>query len=162
MSANSEPTASVRAAQISDLGALHSLLGQLHGSEAWPVGESARAGEKLSSIIAAPLRSLLVAELDGAVVGTVDVIMVENLTRGLMRWGVVENLVVSEEHRGNGIGHLLLAAASEAAVENGCYKLELVSAQHRSVAHRLYESAGFDAEVMGYRRYFGDVVDRST
>jgi len=59
--------------------------------------------------------------------------------------GYVDELVVDEKHRGEGIGGMLLERALGLAKEDGCGRVELDSAFHREEAHRFYASHGFEA-----------------
>ncbi|RJP31038.1 MAG: GNAT family N-acetyltransferase [Actinobacteria bacterium] len=58
--------------------------------------------------------------------------------------GYLDEMVVDEKRRGEGIGGRLLERALELAKEDGCRRVELDSAFHREDAHRFYESHGFE------------------
>jgi len=98
-------------------------------------------------------RLILVAELDAVIVGTLDLILVDNATHGGAPWAGVENVVVARGARRRGIGATLVTSALEIAGAAGCYKVQLLSRSDRSDAHVLYERTGFDAPVRGFRRY---------
>jgi len=142
----------VRRADVEDLQALLGLLSQLHEDEP-PLGPGPARLAALDRILSAPGRVLLLAEGEGLAIGTLDLLIVENLTRGGRPWATIENLVVDRAHRRLGAGGALLSAATEIAREAGCYKLQLVSHSRRAGAHALYEQAGFDALVTGFRQY---------
>jgi len=55
----------------------------------------------------------------------------------------VTGLVVSAQHRGQGVGEKLLAGAADFARENHCSGIEVTSAEHRLDAHRFYQRLGF-------------------
>jgi ribosomal protein S18 acetylase RimI-like enzyme len=55
----------------------------------------------------------------------------------------IDELVVNQEKRGQGIGTALLDAITKVAREAGSSTLELDSAFHRSRAHKFYEQQGF-------------------
>ncbi len=55
----------------------------------------------------------------------------------------IDELVVEEASRGEGIGGMLLERALQLAKEDGCRRVELDSDFHREDAHRFYESHGF-------------------
>ncbi|MGC0421294.1 N-acetyltransferase family protein [Embleya sp. AB8] len=99
-------------------------------------------------------RTVLVADLDGVIVGTVDCAVLPNLTRGGRSIMFVENVVVAAAHRRRGIGRRLLAAAATTAADAGCYKVQLLAADSTE-AHDFYRSCGFDARAEGFRRYLG-------
>jgi GNAT superfamily N-acetyltransferase len=54
------------------------------------------------------------------------------------------DLIVSEAHRGRGIGRALLSDALARAVDQGVAQVSLESGPGRSAAHALYRSIGFD------------------
>jgi GNAT superfamily N-acetyltransferase len=145
----------VRRADRDDLGAVLALLSELHEQEP-PLQPDDAAAETFERMLASPGRVLLLAEAGGAAVGTLDLLVVENLTRGARPWAVIENFVVDRAHRRMGIGSALLGAAAEIAREAGAFKLQLVSHARREAAHAAYERAGFDAPVRGFRRYLGE------
>lgn len=59
--------------------------------------------------------------------------------------GYIEELVVDEKSRVQGIGTKLLEHAIALARENGCRRIELDSAFHRKDTHRFYERLGFES-----------------
>jgi GNAT superfamily N-acetyltransferase len=142
----------IRRAGVDDLAALRTLLEELHATpDPW---DDARAAATLSAIVDDPRRRLLLAEVDGGQpAGTVDVVVVPNLTRGARPYAVVENVVVAARFRRRGIGRALLDAAVAHARAEGCYKLQLISAARRGEAHALYAAAGLSDAFQGYRLY---------
>ena len=97
---------------------------------------------------------LLVAEVDGELVGTTVLVILPGLAHGISRWGVLEFMVVDEAYRSRGIGRALTDHAAELAQEAGCYKIMLGSNKKRTDAHRFYRSAGYEATHEGFTRYF--------
>jgi ribosomal protein S18 acetylase RimI-like enzyme len=144
---------SVRRARIEDAGALVSLFAELADGR-----ESAEAPADPTSVLAGVLsqegRELLVAELGDRIVGTADVLIVANLTHQAKPWAIVENVVVTESSRGQGIGQALMGRVLEIASAAGCYKVQLLSRKERADAHRFYEQLGFAAAAEGFRYYF--------
>jgi GNAT superfamily N-acetyltransferase len=145
----------VRPARDGDLPVVRALLAELHAGDAADLAPdaTARAEAAFAAILADPRRRLLLAFLDGAPAGTLDVVVVPNLTRGARPYGVIENVVVAAAARRRGIGGALLDAAVAHARAEGCYKLQLISAARRTAAHAFYEAGGFSADFQGYRRY---------
>lgn len=147
----------VREAKPADLGALETLYEQLTGPLAETRPDPAPdPREALGRIIADPARSLLVAELDGVLVGTVDVLIAPNLTHYAQPWALVENVVVAEHARRCGAGRALMTRAIELAREAGCYKVNLISGNERTGAHAFYRSLGFEANGQGFKAYLRD------
>jgi GNAT superfamily N-acetyltransferase len=143
----------VRSSGLADLSAILGLLAQMHEDEA-AIEPCERARATFVELLNSPSRVVLVAVKDDVVVGTIDVFVMPNLTRGCRPWAGIENLVVDESQRGQGYGRALLEAAIAVAQDAGCYKAQLVSHDRRDAAHSLYEKLGFLAPVRGYRRYF--------
>jgi GNAT superfamily N-acetyltransferase len=140
-------------ARTSDLETLCGVLFHLHGDAPWRASRNAAADAALRSILADTRRALMIARINGEAVGTIDVIVSPNLTREVHPFAVIENVVVTPAARRRGIGRQLMEAALDFARSQGCYKVQLVSANKRDAAHHLYDAMGFDAEVSGYRRY---------
>ncbi len=57
--------------------------------------------------------------------------------------GNVDELVVDENYRGQGIGKKLINRIEEIAISNQCKQIELDSSFHRKEAHHFYESIGY-------------------
>jgi len=68
--------------------------------------------------------------------------------------GYVDELVVDESRRGEGIGGMLLQRSLELAKNDGCSRVELDSAFHREEAHRFYEKHGFKSICLLFSREF--------
>jgi GNAT superfamily N-acetyltransferase len=103
-----------------------------------PQWEPERAAVRLGAAIAADDAEVLVADVDGAVVGICTVYLdFESVRFGLRAW--VEDLAVDPDHRSAGHGKALLDAAKEWGRSRGATHLELDSAETRADAHRFYE-----------------------
>ncbi|WP_158630953.1 GNAT family N-acetyltransferase [Micromonospora inaquosa] len=98
-------------------------------------------------------RRLLLAVAGDTFVGTLDTLVVPNLTHGARPYMVVENVVVAPGWRRRGVARTLVLAAFDDATAAGCYKVQLVSNAARIEAHEFYASVGFAQSALGYRRY---------
>jgi predicted N-acetyltransferase YhbS len=107
-----------------------------------------------AQIQAMPGHELLVAEEEGKVIGSVVLLIVPNLSHHASPWAVVENLIVTQKQRRQGIGRQLMNDAIARARDAGCYEIQLSSNKIRYEAHQFYESLGFEASALGFRRYF--------
>jgi GNAT superfamily N-acetyltransferase len=110
-------------------------------------------GPALAEIVAMPGHELLVAEENGVVVGTMVLLVVPNLSHGVLPWAMVENMVVDKKYRRRGIGRLLMEYAIARARQAGCYKVQLLSNKKRHQAHKFYRSLGFKTSAYGFRVY---------
>lgn len=97
---------------------------------------------------------VLVAELDGTVVGTCQLLVFRHIQQRGGLCAEVESVHVAEQHRSAGIGAVLLAAAVERARLAGAYRVQLTSNAVRTDAHRFYERHGFEATHVGFKRRF--------
>jgi GNAT superfamily N-acetyltransferase len=101
-----------------------------------------------------------VAEIDGIVCGTVDVLIAPNLTHHARPWALVENVVVAASARRHGVGRALMERALDLARSAGCYKVNLISGNERSGAHDFYRSLGFEPVGQGFKVYLDQVPER--
>jgi GNAT superfamily N-acetyltransferase len=99
--------------------------------------------ERIKQLADTDTDTVLVAELDGRVVGVACLHVTVFFHEPGADRARLTALVVESARRGTGIGGRLLRAAETAARQRGCAKLELTSAAHRTAAHRFYEAAGY-------------------
>jgi ribosomal protein S18 acetylase RimI-like enzyme len=114
--------------------ALNRLLPQL-SSTAAPLDAGA-----LRRILSAEGTTVLVARLDGTVVGALALVTFATLTGVRAR---IEDVVVDEAARGSGVGAALTAEAIRLARVAGATPMLLTSRPSRVAAGRLYERMGF-------------------
>ena len=90
-----------------------------------------------------PAHFYIVAHYGPQVVGFCSLTIKHNLwQQGLL--GNIDEMVVEENYRGQGIGKKLVQRITEIAVENNCKCLELESSFHRAEAHDFYTKLGFE------------------
>jgi len=85
----------------------------------------------------------LVALHEGAVVGLATVHIQPSLTRS-EDVASLTTLIVSEEHRGLGIGRELVRAAEAFGEARGCGRIVVTTANHRDGAHAFYSRLGWE------------------
>jgi ribosomal protein S18 acetylase RimI-like enzyme len=110
------------------------LLPQLSRS-APPLGQA-----ELEAIVGYPADTVLMARSAGAIVGTLTLVMFP-LPTGMRAW--IEDVVVDEAARGQGVGEALTHEALRIAQEAGARTVDLTSRPAREAAGRLYERLGF-------------------
>ena len=103
------------------------------------------------AIAADPHQWLVVAERDGAVVGTLQLTVIPGLSHRGMTRGLVEAVRVAASERGSGLGTSLLGWAVEKSRELGCGMVQLTSNASRTDAHRFYERLGFQGSHTGFK-----------
>jgi GNAT superfamily N-acetyltransferase len=86
---------------------------------------------------------IYLAELEGRAVGTFAMLVMDNLGHLGVRSAVLEDVVVDNRLRGQGIGKQMMDFARRICLDKGCYKLTFSSNRNREAAHRFYESLGF-------------------
>jgi GNAT superfamily N-acetyltransferase len=95
------------------------------------------------AIDADPNNELIVAEDDGAVVGTCQLTFTPGLSRGGARRLTIEAVRVRTDLRGQGVGRLMMTYAIARARERGCRIVQLTTDKRRVEAHRFYSALGF-------------------
>jgi GNAT superfamily N-acetyltransferase len=94
---------------------------------------------------------LMVADLGGTVVGTLQLTIIPGLARkGTLR-GQVEAVRVRADQRGSGLGARLMEWAIDESRRRGCALVQLTSDASRVDAHRFYERLGFVASHQGFK-----------
>jgi ribosomal protein S18 acetylase RimI-like enzyme len=96
--------------------------------------------EAVGRILGCDANTVLVARADGAVVGTLTLVMFP-LPAGLR--ARVEDVVIDESARGHGVAGLLIEEALRVAREAGARTVDFTSRPDRKAANRLYERLGF-------------------
>jgi ribosomal protein S18 acetylase RimI-like enzyme len=94
--------------------------------------------------------TLLIARWDGKISGTLSLAMFP-IPTGLRAW--IEDVIVDEAARGQGIGQVLTAEALRLAEQAGARTVDLTSRPSREAAGRLYERAGFQSRSTRLYRY---------
>lgn len=94
----------------------------------------------LEAVIAHEANEVLVARVGDRIVGTATLVTIPSLT-GLR--GHIEDVVVDEAMRGQGVARRLLERMTTLATARGFRSVDLTSRPSRESALRLYESIGF-------------------
>ena len=124
--------------------AVQGLVPQLSTSAAVP------SAEQVAELCEAEATVLLLARLDGAIVGML-VLVLFRLPTGMRAW--IEDVVVDGSVRGAGVGEALTREALERAVAAGSVTVDLTSRPSREAAIRLYERMGFERRETGVYRW---------
>lgn len=134
----------IREALTEDFGAVMRLYRQLHPDD--PALDNGRDHGIFDAILATRGLTLLVLEIDGAVVATTYLNIIPNITRSASPYAVIENVVVDESVRGTGLGKQIMAATLRAAWDAGCYKAMLLTGSETPSTHAFYRSCGFSPD----------------
>jgi len=114
--------------------AFRRLLPQLSSTATPPEPESLRA------LAEHPANQLLVARVDGPILGTLTLVTFP-IPTGVRAW--IEDVVVDSAARGQGVGAALVTRAVGLARASGARTVDLTSRPSRDAANRLYRRLGF-------------------
>ena len=117
------------------LTSLNQLVPQLSSSAA-PL-----TSQDVEALIANPAVSVFVAKNEGAIVGTLTLVVFP-IPSGLRAW--IEDVVVDESARGLGAGAALTEAAISESTRRGAKSIDLTSRPSREAANAMYVKLGFE------------------
>jgi GNAT superfamily N-acetyltransferase len=144
-----------RRAARADVPAILELLSDDEVSQArdGAVAEGADAGywAAFEAIDADPRNELIVADDDGAVIGTCQLTFTPSLSRRGAERMTIEAVRVRGDQRGRGIGKAMMRWALDVARERGCGLAQLTTDKRRTEAHRFYANLGFTASHEGMK-----------
>jgi N-acetylglutamate synthase-like GNAT family acetyltransferase len=139
----------IREANSDDAAALTQLYFQLTGDPHVNVLPA-----RLKALLQDPDSFVLVVEIDRIVVATAHLTLCHDVMYAEQPFAVIENVVVSTERRGQGIGALLFAEIERRALNRDCSKLMLLSSQNRQEAHDFFRRCGYsDSSKRGFVKY---------
>jgi ribosomal protein S18 acetylase RimI-like enzyme len=124
--------------------ALAKLIPQLSASSSLP------SAEQLSEILDHDASTLLLARDGDTIVGSMTLVVFP-IPTGTRAW--IEDVVVDEGARGQGVGEALNRRAIEIALKAGAKTVDLTSRPSRKAANRLYQRLGFAARETNIYRY---------
>ena len=128
--------------------AVKRLVGQL--SRSAPPPSTAELGD----IVSSPATDLFIAIDDGGTIIGTATLVTFRIPTGMRAW--IEDVVVDEAGRGQGVGMALTDAMVERARELGCRTVDLTSRPSREAANRMYQRAGFVARETNVYRLADD------
>jgi GNAT superfamily N-acetyltransferase len=100
-----------------------------------------------------PNNELIVADLDGRVVGMLHLTYIQYLSFKGSRTAVAESVRVARDQRNQGCGRQMMTWAIERARAKGCHRIQLTTNKVRKDAHRFYARLGFEATHEGMKLY---------
>ena len=106
--------------------------------------------KQLESIVASDSSHVLVAKVDGVIVGSLTLVIF-HIPTGIRAW--IEDVVVDADARGKGVGEALNTFALAEAKRQGATTVDLTSRPSRDAANRLYQRLGFKARETNVYRY---------
>jgi GNAT superfamily N-acetyltransferase len=154
----------VRSARAEDLEAIVDLLADDSlGASRERTGKDLDAyRDAFREIAADPAHEILVLELDGAVVGVLQLSFLRCLTHGGGRRAQIEGVRIAAAHRGRELGEVLVGDAIRRARAAGCHLVQLTTDRRRPRARAFYERLGFVDSHHGMKLdLIGDGADES-
>lgn len=148
------PKPAFRTATREDLPAIVRMLADdgLGRGREQPVDPLPRAyAQAFDRMAAQPGNDYLLAEIDGAVAGCLQLTVIHGLSRTGMSRALIEGVRVAASHRGQGVGEALFREAIARAEAAGCGLVQLTTDKARPDALRFYERLGFAASHEGMK-----------
>ncbi|WP_240487120.1 GNAT family N-acetyltransferase [Actinomadura flavalba] len=90
-----------------------------------------------------PNNAIIIAEIDGAIAGTLQLTYIPSLTYTGGERAQIEGVRVAAEQRGNGVGQLMITWAIDQARTRGCRVVQLTTDRQRPQSIRFYQKIGF-------------------
>lgn len=116
-------------------------------------------GRAFAEIEADPNNELVVACVDGAVAGVLQLTFIPYLTHLGSRRALIEGVRVAAGYRNAGLGRLMFEWAIDRARQRNCRLVQLTTDKTRPDAKRFYESLGFVASHEGMKLRLPDAAE---
>lgn len=134
---------SVREANKDDLDEILQLYLYLHEDRVPESSEHLR--NTWYSIVSDRNHHLIVCEVEGKLVASCVCVIIPNLTRGVLPYAFVENVVTHADYRKMGYATSCLDLAKQIARENNCYKMMLLTGSKEESTLNFYRKAGYNS-----------------
>jgi GNAT superfamily N-acetyltransferase len=119
----------------------------IDGEEGLALPEARLLFRKMSTY---PSYRVYVAVVEGRILGSFALAIMDNLAHGGAPSGLVEDVAVARAAQGRGIGKAMMGFALDECRRQGCYKMALSSNEARTGAHAFYEALGFTRHGFSY------------
>jgi GNAT superfamily N-acetyltransferase len=136
------PHIDIRRATLHDLPAIMSMIAQMDLDGGTQLSLSA-AEEVFTRVSTYPNHEVYVATVETEIIGTFVLLIMHHLSHHGARSIVIEDVVVRDDWRSQGVGRTMMEYAVRRGRALGCYKLMLSSGIKRERAHAFYETLGF-------------------
>jgi len=145
-----EISVSCREATKADLPAVLRLYAQpdFEGGKVLSQTEAERLFERIAQY---PDYKIYVALLEGNVIGTFALLIMDNLGHNGAPSAIIEDIAVDPAWQRRGVGKKMIGYALQICGEKGCYKAALSSNLKRERAHAFYESLDFERHGYSFR-----------
>jgi GNAT superfamily N-acetyltransferase len=147
----------IRQARSADAGVVNDLLKQL----GYPQNSKATTAAQIEAWTSNPTSAVYVADVHGDILGVIAVHICPFFER-TGSWARIVALVVLDKARQQGVGSKLIAAAESFAVQHGCIRMEVTSADRRTGAHTFYKHRGYTDQTGNSSRFLRDLASKDT
>lgn len=147
----------IRQATIEDSAVITQLMAQLIEAsdyEGWQVSPE-RVEESLRKMADNDAYQVLLAEDEGQVVGLLSLSFRHTLFHPAPS-ALIDELVVEQGHRRQGVGQQLMAEAIERCRAAGCCEIEVSTERSNEAAQEFYRQHGFSHEAVLFELEFGE------
>ncbi|MGL4967761.1 MAG: GNAT family N-acetyltransferase [Inquilinus sp.] len=141
----------MRTAEAADLPAILRLLADDPLGKNRETAVEAPYQAAFAAIAADPKHEVVVAELDGQVVGCFQLSFIPGLSRRGAWRAQIESVRIDSALRGRGAGQAMMEWAIAKARARGCALVQLTTDKRRPDAHRFYARLGFVASHEGMK-----------
>ncbi|QOY53801.1 GNAT family N-acetyltransferase [Candidatus Sulfurimonas marisnigri] len=90
---------------------------------------------------------IIVAKESNKIIAMVNILYTVSTALG-ERVGILEDMVVSQDYRNQGVGSKLIKFAIKFAKGSGCKRLTLLTDEDNNIAHKFYIKEGFSRSTM--------------
>ena len=118
-------------------------------------GGPEHAMENCLALIRDPSHHLLVARAGDSLSGFVQFTTRRTILHARPS-GLIDEIIVTEKCRGQGIGKLLISATAQRCRELGCEELEVSTERTNTTARAFYKKCGFDEDYVLLEKSLGD------
>lgn len=134
----------IRNAELDDYEDIVNLMNQLNPKD--KSGFGAPIFSTYSDILKSDNFSIIVVEIDNAVVSTCYLNHIPNITWGGAPYAFIENVVTDSQYRRQGLGTKCLKHAMDISIAKGCFKIMLMTSQLNEKTSQFYTKCGFSSD----------------
>lgn len=139
----------IRKAKEKDIGEILNLLYQLQRPKPKTTSENMAFRKRILQYLDEKDKEIIVAEQNSRIIGLVSIMLLPRLNRTKLELYIPE-LVISEDHRGLGVGKSLMESCVNMARKKKCFRIRLESGNQRKGAHLFYKRIGFEQSALSY------------
>jgi len=132
----------IREIEKSDLPELMEIYTYLHDSAIPAINNETEA--LWCKIMNDPNHHIVVGITDNRIISTCVLMIIPNLTHNQRPYALIENVITHPAYRNQGHATQILEYVKSLAVDNGCYKIMLMTGSKKDTTLNFYEHAGYN------------------